>query len=70
MIPQPGFAGIFVQQRSTRFLNICKFSNFLRAGMQLCQFRAVLIAIFCGSESRTVRKLWILDQGHQGSNLP
>ena len=69
MILQPGFAGISVQQRSTGFLNICKFSKFSLCG-HAALFHAVLIAILCGSESWTVRKPWILDQGHQGSNLP
>ena len=73
MTLQPGFARISVQQRSTGFLNMYKFSKFLPCRRAALSFScAVLIAIPCGSESQTVCKyliLLILDQGHQGSNL-
>ena len=48
MILQPGYAGISVQQRSTGFLNICKFSKF-----SLCE-RAAL-SISCGSDCDSVQ---------------
>ena len=48
MILQPGFAGISAQQRSTGFLNICKFSKFSPCGR-------VALSIPCGSDRDSVR---------------
>ena len=48
IILQPGYAGISVQQRSTGFFNICKFSKFSPCG-------CVALSILCGSDRDSVR---------------